>query len=118
MTNTGITDPEILEYRYPVKLRQFALRNNSGGDGKYSGGDGVIRELEFSESVTLSLLTQHRKEQPYGLCGGQPGQAGEQRLLRKGEEPKSLDSTVTVDLQAGDRIRILTPGGGAWGNPP
>lgn len=115
MTNTGITDPEILEYRYPVKLRQFALRNRSGGDGKYSGGDGVIRELEFTESVTLSLLTQHRKEQPYGLCGGQPGQAGEQRLLRKGEDPKSLDSAVTVDLQAGDRLRMLTPGGGGWG---
>lgn len=117
MTNTGITDPEILEYRFPVRLKQFALRKNSGGGGKFPGGDGVIRELEFTEPVTLSLLTQHRKEQPYGLSGGHPGQPGEQVLLREGEAPKRLDSTDTVEVQTGDRIRILTPGGGGWGSP-
>ena len=115
MTNTGITDPEILEYRFPVKLKQFSLRKGSGGEGEYRGGDGVIRELEFTESVTLSLLTQHRIEKPYGLRGGKSGEKGEQILYRDGKEPQILPSTGTLEIQPGDRLRILTPGGGGWG---
>ncbi len=115
MTNTGITDPEILEHLYPVKLKRFAIRINSGGRGKFSGGDGVIRELEFTESVTLSLLTQHRIEAPYGLNGGEAGKTGEQWLLREGCEPRSLNPFERLEVQPGDRLRILTPGGGGWG---
>lgn len=118
MTNTGITDPEILEYRFPVKLREFALRSGSGGHGLYSGGEGVVRELEFTEPVQLSLLTQHRKEQPYGLEGGLAGKTGEQWLIRAGEELHLLSSVETVDLEPGDRLRMLTPGGGGWGKMP
>jgi 5-oxoprolinase (ATP-hydrolysing) len=116
MTNTGITDPEILEYRFPVKLKEFSLRKGSGGEGKFSGGDGVIRELEFTEPVTLSLLTQHRVEVPYGLRGGGPGKSGEQWLIRKDEAPLKLKPSDRLEIKAGDRIRILTPGGGGWGN--
>ena len=115
MTNTGITDPEILEYRFPVKLKQFAIRQGSGGAGKFKGGDGVVRELEFTEPVTLSLLTQHRKEQPYGLRGGEAGKCGEQVLLRPGEDPINVEGVATVKVRAGDRLRIATPGGGGWG---
>ena len=118
MTNTGITDPEILEYRFPVKLKQFALRSDSGGKGKFSGGDGIIRELEFTEPVILSLLTQHRKEVPYGLRGGLSGKPGKQFLLGKDRQAQPLDSVTTVEIQTGDRLRILTPGGGGWGTPP
>ena len=116
MTNTGITDPEILEQRFPVKLREFALRTGSGGSGRYRGGDGVIREIEFLEPVTLSLLTQHRIEQPYGLKGGSPGQCGAQYLLHANGSQEKLAGNTTVAMQTGDRIRILTPGGGGWGN--
>lgn len=115
MTNTGITDPEILEHLYPVKLRKFAIRENSGGQGKYTGGDGVIRELEFTEPVTLSLLTQHRVEAPYGLKGGEAGQTGEQWLIRKGQAPVKLEPVERLEVQTGDWLRILTPGGGGWG---
>jgi len=116
MTNTGITDPEILEYRFPVKLKEFSLRQGSGGEGQYRGGDGVVRELEFTEPVTLSLLTQHRVEVPYGLKGGQPGKPGEQWLIREGDAALKLKPADHLDLQTGDRLRILTPGGGGWGS--
>ncbi len=115
MTNTGITDPELLEHKFPVKLNEFSLRKGSGGLGRFQGGDGVVRELEFTESVSLSLLTQHRIESPYGLRGGKPGQPGEQWLVPKGGSPVKLDSTVNLEVKTGDRLRILTPGGGGWG---
>ncbi|MEZ5388042.1 MAG: hydantoinase B/oxoprolinase family protein [Prosthecobacter sp.] len=114
MTNTAITDPEIIEQRYPVRLRQFAIRRGSGGGGKWCGGDGVVREFEFVEPLTVSLLTQHRTEVPFGMQGGQPGQAGRQTLLRNGQSTP-LDGCTTVEAQAGDRVVIETPGGGGWG---
>ncbi len=121
MTNTRITDPEIFEHRYPVRLDRFEIRQNSGGKGKFNGGDGIIREITFLEPVSLSVLTQHRKELPYGLKGGSPGQTGEQYLLR-GENTndcekiplKGIDG-MTVD--AGDKLVIKTPGGGGFGEP-
>ncbi len=114
MTNTGITDPELLEYRYPVRLKEFSIRKGSGGSGQFAGGNGVVREVEFTEAVTVSLLTQHRNEGPYGLKGGQPGKPGEQWLIRKGANPQRLNSSDQVDVQPGDVLRILTPGGGGW----
>jgi 5-oxoprolinase (ATP-hydrolysing) len=116
MTNTAITDPEIIEQRYPVRLRQFAIRHGSGGAGQWRGGDGVVREFEFVEPLTVSLLTQHRVEAPFGLQGGQQGQCGRQTLVRNGQSTL-LEGCTTFEAQAGDRVIIETPGGGGWGTP-
>lgn len=115
MTNTQITDPEILEFRYPVKLRQFAIRKDSGGKGKWTGGDGVIREFEFEEPVTITLLTQHRKEEPFGLKGGLAGKTGRQFCIESDDSKIELDGIGTYDIKKGDKITILTPGGGGYG---
>lgn len=114
MTNTAITDPEILESRYPVRLRQFAIRRGSGGDGTWRGGDGVVREFEFLQPLTVSLLTQHRVEAPFGMNGGNEGQKGRQRLLRDGVETE-LDGCISFAVHAGDRVILETPGGGGYG---
>ncbi len=113
MTNTAITDPEIIEQRYPVRLRRFEIRRDSGGKGKWRGGNGVVREFEFTSALTVSLLTQHRKECPYGMNGGEPGRKGSQRWIRSGIE-KELESCVSFEVQAGDRVILETPGGGGW----
>ncbi|MBE2287173.1 MAG: hydantoinase B/oxoprolinase family protein [Prosthecobacter sp.] len=114
MTNTAITDPEIIEQRYPVRLRRFAIRRGSGGAGQWHGGDGVVREFEFVKPLTVSLLTQHRVEAPFGLNGGQSGQPGRQTLARNGTSIV-LDGCTSFEAQAGDRVVIETPGGGGWG---
>lgn len=115
MTNTRITDPEILEHRYPVILQRFERRHNSGGKGAWQGGDGVIRELVFLEPSTLSILTQHRVIKPYGLMGGEPGQTGEQYIIRKNGSQVSLGSVDGYEIEAGDHFVIKTPGGGGYG---
>jgi 5-oxoprolinase (ATP-hydrolysing) len=114
MTNTAITDPEIIERRYPVRITGFSIRRGSGGDGKWRGGDGIVREYEFLAPLTVSLLTEHRKEQPCGMEGGQPGQCGRQLLLRD-RRVESLPGTARIEVQPGDLLRIETPGGGGWG---
>jgi 5-oxoprolinase (ATP-hydrolysing) len=117
MTNTRLTDPEILESKFPVRLVRFQLRPGSGGQGKWQGGDGIIRELEFLEPVQLSLLTSRRSEKfpPYGLRGGRPGAIGRNVLVRKSGSQHVLDSCSQLEVEAGDRIVIETPGGGAVG---
>ena len=118
MTNTRITDPEVLERRYPVRLRRFSLRPGSGGAGRFPGGDGVIRELEFLDEVEVSILSQRRIRGPYGAAGGAPGQPGRNLLLRPGaKEWEELPAVTTFSARAGDRLRIETPGGGGWGAP-
>ncbi|MFT5857861.1 MAG: 5-oxoprolinase (ATP-hydrolyzing) [Verrucomicrobiales bacterium] len=112
MTNTAITDPEILESRYPVKLVQFSIRENSGGAGIHNGGNGVVREFEFLRALTVSLLTQHRKLAPFGLNGASPGKPGRQILTRRNGEECELPPSTKIEVQAGDRLRIETPGGG------
>jgi 5-oxoprolinase (ATP-hydrolysing) len=114
MTNTAITDPESLESRYPVRLRQFAIRRGSGGAGTWRGGDGVVREFEFLQPLTVSLLTQHRVEAPFGLEGGSSAQKGRQRLMRGGLEVE-LEGCASFDVQPGDRVILETPGGGGFG---
>jgi 5-oxoprolinase (ATP-hydrolysing) len=116
MTNTAITDPEILESRYPVRLRQFAIRHGSGGEGQWRGGDGVVREFEFLQPLTVSLLTQHRVEAPFGMKEGHEGQKGRQRLLRDGAETE-LEGCTSFAVHAGDRVILETPGGGGYGRP-
>src|SRR6185295_19215813 len=94
MTNTRITDPEILEHRYPVRLERFAIRRGSGGAGRWRGGDGAVREVTFLAPLRVSLLTQHRVEAPFGVAGGGEGTRGRQRLLRAGGEVEELPSVA------------------------
>ena len=116
MTNTRITDPEVLELRYPVRLRQFGIRRGSGGNGKFKGGDGAIRIIEFLEKMSLSVLTQHRVIAPYGLKGGESGKKGEQYLIQKDGKLKSLSSISGHEVEKGDRLVLKTPGGGGYFN--
>ena len=115
MTNTAITDPEILEMRYPVRLHRFAIRKGSGGKGDYPGGDGIVREFEFLAPVSLSLLTQHRVEGPYGMQGGHAGQTGRQKWIKKDGRTQELDSICGVEILPGERLILETPGGGGYG---
>ena len=117
MTNTRITDPEVMEHRYPVRLDEFSIRQNSGGKGKWQGGNGIIRKITFLEPVNLSVLTQRRQSGPYGLNGGESGQCGNQRIIKKNGEIVGLDSIQNIDLEAGDQFIIETPGGGGYGKP-
>ncbi|MFG0254011.1 MAG: hydantoinase B/oxoprolinase family protein, partial [Rhodopirellula sp. JB053] len=115
MTNTRITDPEVLETRLPVRLLRFAVRRGSGGGGRHRGGDGMIRELEFLKPLTLSLMTSRRTTSPYGMQGGEPGQPGRQTWIR-GDRETVLPACTTLSIEEGDRLRIETPGGGGFGN--
>ncbi len=118
MTNTRMTDVEVMEDRYPVRVRRFAVRRGSGGVGRHRGGDGCVRELEFAEPVTLSLITQRRVERPYGVDGGAAGAAGANRLVRADGVDEVLPSVVRVSVSVGDRVIIETPGGGGFGPTP
>ena len=115
MTNSLMTDPEILELRYPVTLRRFQIRKDSGGEGKYKGGDGVIREIEFQEDMTVSILSGHRINPPYGLNGGGSGQVGANTVIRYDGTEEELQPSDKTHVKSGDRIRIQTPGGGGFG---
>lgn len=118
MTNTRITDPEILERRYPVILLRFHLNPGTGGDGFHKGGDGVIRELCFRKTQVLSVLTERRSAfRPYGVQGGKPGSVGVNLLIDNTGRVINLGSKSTVTVNAGDRLRVQTPGGGGYGNP-
>lgn len=116
MTNTRITDPEIMEHRYPVRLDEFSIRNNSGGKGKWQGGDGIKRVLTFLEPVNLSVLSQRRNSGPYGLKGGKSGLAGKQKVVRKNGKVVELKSIHNINIEKGDCFAIETPGGGGFGN--
>uniref|UniRef100_M4B3E8 5-oxoprolinase n=1 Tax=Hyaloperonospora arabidopsidis (strain Emoy2) TaxID=559515 RepID=M4B3E8_HYAAE len=115
MTNTRITDPEILEKRYPVLLRAFHLREGSGGAGKFRGGNGVVRQVEFLEYMTVSILSERRAFQPYGLEGGEPGARGLNLLSRHGGHTVNLGGKNTVDVLPGEILTLYTPGGGGFG---
>ncbi|XP_028826461.1 5-oxoprolinase isoform X3 [Denticeps clupeoides] len=115
MTNTRITDPEILEKRYPVILEQFSLRPDAGGAGRFHGGDGVIRKLLFREKVVLSVLTERRSTRPYGLSGGESGAPGLNLLHRADGRVLNLGAKTSVSLEPGDMFSLYTPGGGGYG---
>ncbi len=117
MTNTAITDPEILELRQPVRLERFRLREGSGGSGSWSGGAGVEREYLFEEPMSVSLLTQRRNEGPEGIAGGEPGQPGQQVLIRANGSRETLPAVAKLEVFPGDRLLLLTPGGGGAGHP-
>ncbi|MDJ0676436.1 MAG: hydantoinase B/oxoprolinase family protein [Calothrix sp. MO_167.B42] len=115
MTNSRLTDPEILETRYPVQVESFCLRPDSGGKGKYSGGNGVIRRIKFLEPMTANILSGHRLVPPFGLNGGEAGKVGRNWIEREDGTQESLDSTATVEMGCGDVFVIETPGGGGFG---
>jgi 5-oxoprolinase (ATP-hydrolysing) len=115
MTNTRAADPEILEHRYPVRLDRYEIQKESGGRGKWKGGNGIIREMTFSEPVSLSVLTQHRKVPPYGLNGGSPGKCGKQWIEKAGGARIELNWRDGAELKHGDRFILHSPGGGGFG---
>ncbi|AVH67126.1 hydantoinase B/oxoprolinase family protein [Nostoc sp. 'Peltigera membranacea cyanobiont' N6] len=115
MTNSRLTDPEVLETRYPVLLESFILRPDSGGKGKYSGGNGVVRRIRFLEPMTANILSGHRIIPPFGLNGGEAGIVGRNWIQRQNGIEENLDSTATVEMKTGDVFVIETPGGGGFG---
>ena len=113
MTNTLNTPVESLEMHYPLRVRSYAVRGKSGGNGEHKGGDGIVREYEFLERTHLSILSERRQFCPWGLHGAEPGAKG-QNLLN-GEE---LPGKCTLEVKPGDRLTIKSPGGGGWNSPP
>ena len=117
MTNTRMTDPEVLELRFPVRVESFAIRSGSGGQGRFRGGDGVVRKLRFLEPMTATILSSSRITAPYGLDGGAAGQCGRNLLVRRDGSEIELEGNDEVQLAPGDVIVIETPGGGGYGSP-
>ncbi len=117
MTNSRLTDPEVLESRFPVLVREFSLRAGSGGDGRHRGGDGLLRRIEFTAPVTAAILSNHRRIAPFGLSGGLDGFPGLNRLRRRDGSIVELGATAEVAVEAADQIEIATPGGGGFGVP-
>jgi 5-oxoprolinase (ATP-hydrolysing) len=115
MTNSRMTDPEVLEGKFPVLVESFAIRRGSGGAGRFRGGDGAVRRLRFREPVEVSVLSGHRRIAPFGLAGGQPGRVGVNRLERAAGQAEVLSGTASLHLAAGDCLVIETPGGGGFG---
>ncbi|MEA5512130.1 hydantoinase B/oxoprolinase family protein [Crocosphaera sp. UHCC 0190] len=115
MTNSRLTDPEVLEFRYPVLVEEFKIRENSGGKGRYSGGNGVIRKIKFLEPMTANILSGHRIIPPFGLAGGEPGKVGKNWVKRHNGTEEIVESTATVEVESDDTFIIETPGGGGFG---
>ena len=115
MTNTRLTDPEILEWRFPVRLESFSIRHGSGGAGKWHGGDGSVRKVRFLEPMMAAILSNHRRVPPYGMAGGEPGKVGETYVLRVDGSRTELGGQGQTDVAEGDMIVIETPGGGGYG---
>ena len=115
MTNTRMTDPEVLEKRFPVRVEQFSIRRGSGGNGAHRGGDGIIRQLTFLDPVTVTTLTSHRETQPFGKQGGEDGAAGKNFVIRTDGEIEHLKGNDECQLASGDVFEMQTPGGGGWG---
>ncbi|MFJ5111674.1 hydantoinase B/oxoprolinase family protein [Streptomyces sp. NPDC088551] len=118
MTNSRLTDPEVLEWRYPVRVDAFAVRDGSGGSGHWHGGDGVERRLRFLEPMTVTLLTGHRRVPPYGMAGGGPGALGSNAVERADGTVTPLRGVDSADVGPGDVLVMRTPGGGGYGTPP
>lgn len=116
MTNSRLTDPEVLEWRFPVVLESFAIRSNSGGKGHYHGGNGVVRRLRFQEQMTAGILSNRRVIPPFGLQGGEAGTVGKNIVERNDGTREELTSTASVEMAVGDVFIIETPGGGGYGN--
>jgi 5-oxoprolinase (ATP-hydrolysing) len=117
MTNARLTDPEVLEWRFPVRLESFEIRRGSGGKGRHRGGDGAVRKVRFLETMTAAILSSHRKEVPWGVGGGEPGARGHNYVVRKDGSTEELGGTDLTEMHPGDTFVIETPGGGGFGTP-
>ncbi|MDN3295745.1 hydantoinase B/oxoprolinase family protein [Streptomyces ficellus] len=117
MTNSRLTDPEILEWRYPVRVDAFAIREGSGGRGRWRGGNGAVRRIRFLEPMTVALLTGHRRIPPYGMAGGEPGALGRNAVERADGTVRALGGVDVADVGPGDVLVVETPGGGGYGTP-
>jgi len=117
MTNSRLTDPEVLEWRFPVILESFSIRRGSGGRGRHRGGDGVVRRIRFREPMTAAILSSHRRVPPRGVAGGEPGALGRNWVEHADGTQAALEGTDRADMQPGDVFVIETPGGGGYGSP-
>src|SRR5450830_276809 len=117
MTNSRLTDPEILEWRYPVRLESYEIRENSGGTGQWHGGNGGVRKIRFLEAMTASILSNNRIVPPFGAAGGEPGQCGQNMVIRKDGTQEELGFVASTEMKPGDVFVIATPGGGGFGKP-
>jgi len=115
MTNTRLTDPEVLEWRFPVMLESFGIREGSGGRGKWRGGNGIVRRVRFLEAMTAAILSGHRRITPYGMAGGGPGKLGRNWVERTDGSILQLGGADKAELGPGDVFVIETPGGGGYG---
>ncbi|MEP6964113.1 MAG: hydantoinase B/oxoprolinase family protein, partial [Polaromonas sp.] len=115
MTNSRLTDPEVLEFRFPVRLESYAIRDGSGGQGRWTGGNGGVRRVRFLEAMTASILSNGRKHGAFGMAGGEPGQVGRNRVVRASGQTEELAHIGQAEMQAGDIFEIHTPGGGGFG---
>jgi 5-oxoprolinase (ATP-hydrolysing) len=116
MTNSRLTDPEVLEWRFPVLLESFGIRPNSGGNGRHLGGNGVIRRVRFLEPMTAGILSGRRVVAPFGLQSGEAGAVGRNYVERSDGTVEELGSTAVVEMNPGDVFTIETPGGGGYGS--
>ena len=117
MTNTRLTDPEVLEWRFPVRLETFRIRKNSGGRGQHKGGEGVDRQMRFLEPMTVNMIAGHRIEPPYGIAGGEPGAVGENYVVHSDHKLTDLGTKGQVEVNKNDIFILKTPGGGGYGHP-
>ncbi|MGA7847863.1 MAG: hydantoinase B/oxoprolinase family protein [Terriglobales bacterium] len=117
MTNSLNTPAEALEYAYPIRLRQYSFRSNSGGTGLHAGGDGIVREIEVLTDAQVTLLADRRSRGPYGLAGGADGAPGRTLIIRRDGTEEEIPGKTSVRLRSGERVRVETPGGGGWGKP-
>ena len=118
MTNSRLTDPEVLEWRYPVRVEEFRVRSGSGGEGAYRGGDGVVRRLRFLRPLTAAIVSSGRRVPPYGLAGGRPGACGRNAVERANGSTEELPGVAQLRMAPGDVLVVETPGGGGYGAPP
>jgi N-methylhydantoinase B len=116
MTNSLNTPAEALEYGYPFRVTQYSLRPNSGGEGQHRGGNGIVREMEMLTHAQVTVLSDRRRTQPYGLAGGSYGSPGRTVVLHEDGSEEELPSKGSTRLKPGERIRLETPGGGGWGH--
>jgi len=118
MTNSRMTDAEVLESRLPVLVREFSIRPNSGGTGAHAGGNGAVRKLEFRTTMSAAILSNHRSIPPFGLAGGGNALTGQNLIVRRDGSIEELGGIVMTEVQEGDVLVIKTPGGGGYGVPP
>jgi 5-oxoprolinase (ATP-hydrolysing) len=117
MTNSRLTDPEVLEFRYPVRLDSYGIRSGSGGAGRWRGGDGAIRRIRFLDQMTASILSNGRTQGAFGMAGGQAGAVGINQVVRADGSVEPLGHIAQVEMGVGDVFEIHTPGGGGFGTP-